>query len=471
LLNDSSQLHDDLGIVDALRVAEDPEQKWAILMRAVKQLEGEVLWIIDNPSLKDEETLFSLRDNCQLLISARIIFDEFDNFRIQGLDSTSAVSLFKHYYRRPDDNEAAIERICQKVLFHPLTIVLLAQTLDSIPNRDASYLLATIQSDGLCFDDQPPLANSYSTQKLCLCDCLMVASGIDKEIDPEFIPIMELFGLFPTTYVGHHIMEEFTRLPFIATPLQLEIFLPQLEQIAWLHQRYQLSFGVMEPSWQMHFVLQEIVRNKFGYNETIEVGAATIMYFTGFNDYTTDAVAAQEWRPYLETFIKKAGYASRELAWCYDLLGVLHASQKDYVMGLAYIQQSLLILEEILPPDHFDIAIFGIHLANTYKKMEQYEKAIEQYEKCAKIMEQAQPKDDTKLSSLYNEMGFVYQKTRQYERSLDYYKRSLAIHEEKQTLSKSQLMQVCSGLIGVYFSLSLYDEMIEHYGLYCELFA
>ncbi|HNL08485.1 MAG TPA: hypothetical protein PKH93_13000, partial [Chitinophagales bacterium] len=47
LLYNSIQLHQDLGIGDVLRSEQDETQKWAIIVRALKQLGSNVLWIID----------------------------------------------------------------------------------------------------------------------------------------------------------------------------------------------------------------------------------------------------------------------------------------------------------------------------------------------------------------------------------------------------------------------------------------
>ncbi len=304
LLYDHTQLHHDLHLSDLLRAEQDKKQKWAILMSKIKALNGSTLWVIDNAYQKDAATINQLPPNCQIILTSREPIGNIPPYEIGALDMINAMHLFKRYYTRPDDDNAIID-VCACVDYHALSVELLAKTLQALPNKDTSFLLAQLNLQGIDIPQQQPVWTDYAQKEIHLNKCLLAAFTMGKLYEEKTIhPLFRFFCLMPYQYIPYNLILQITQTPNNAAEDLLLSQLKQLTALGWIKQALTEWDNTTQDGWQMHPVIQDMVGQKLGKDAEQEEAICGQIYDKSNIAYEQNPISAQLWRPFLEKLVK-----------------------------------------------------------------------------------------------------------------------------------------------------------------------
>lgn len=105
-------------------------------------------------------------------------------------------------------------------------------------------------------------------------------------------------------------------------------------------------------------------------------------------------------------------------------------SPPDLAKALAVFDRARRIKEASWGPDHVAVAVVLNNLASAYHKTQQFDKAIEHYERCLSIHIATHGEKVAQLAPMLNNIGMVYQDTRKFQTALEYFKRALSLQEQ-----------------------------------------
>lgn len=108
---------------------------------------------------------------------------------------------------------------------------------------------------------------------------------------------------------------------------------------------------------------------------------------------------------------------TEELAWDCSIIGEVYMEAGNLEESLKYYQKGLKAIRKACGKDSEDAAAFMEDLGNAYKKNEEYDKAIENYEQAMKIHEN----NGTDMTWGYIRMARVYKAKEDYSSAEEYY--------------------------------------------------
>jgi tetratricopeptide (TPR) repeat protein len=463
LLYSSHQLHRDLGIADVLRNEHDEARKWVILLRSLKQLGSEVLWIIDNAHQQDHNTINSLPDNCHILLTSRHTIENIPTHYVNELEKDDVLCLFKHYYPLPDDDHTILD-VCRAVGYHALSIELLAKTLNELPNKDVSFLLQELNSRGINIKRQQQVWTNYAQRETYLNKCLLAAFDLGKLMEQSDLHLLlRFFCLMPYQDIAYSVVEQLTQTEDEEAEDELLHHLQQLSKLGWLKPSQTNWFGSVQKSWRMHTIVQDAVQQQLGHDEGLENKVASVLVNTSFQYYEKHPIEAQEWCSFLTAMVKKVDRKIMSIAWCYDALSHLFRTMGYHDKALLNNQKALSIAEQILPPQHLDLASFYMNTAVSYNKLSQYDTALAYYERCRAIREQILPAQHPDLAGLYMNMAITYRDLSQYDTALIYHEHCRKIWEQILPAQHPNLAMLYMNMGNIYKNLRQYDTALVYY--------
>jgi tetratricopeptide (TPR) repeat protein len=463
LLYNSIQLHQDLGIGDVLRSERDETQKWAIIVRALRQLGSNVLWIIDNAHQQDQSAIKALPDNCHILLTSRHTIGDISTHYVDELNPNDALDLFKHYYKRPDDDQIILD-VCGAVGYHALSVELLAKTLNELPNKGVSFLLQELKNRGININRQQQIWTDYAQRETYLNECLLAAFDLGKlREQTDLHGLLRFFCLMPYQDVAYAVVQQLTQTVGDTAEDQLLRHLQQLSKLGWLKPNQINWFGTTQKSWKMHTVIQDIVQQQLGHDESLEDGVADVLRTVAFGYYEENEITAQEWRSFLEAMVKKVDREVMPIAWCYSSLSSLLNAMGHYDKALLNQQKALNIAEQILPAQHLDLTSLYNNIGLIYNHLTQYDIALSYYKRCKVILKKKAPTKHPNLASLYLNMAIVYDNLTQYGIALAYYGRCHEIREETLPAQHPDLARLYMNIGNTYLRLAQYDIALAYY--------
>ena len=463
LLYNSIQLHRNLGIAEVLRAESDETQKWAIITHAIEQLGSEVLWIIDNAQQKDQSTIKILPDNCHILLTSRHTIGNIPAHYVDELNPNDALDLFQNYYKRPDDNHI-IKDVCRAVGYHTLSIELLAQTLNELPNKDASFLLQELKNRGINIDRQQQIWSDYAQRETYLNECLLTAFDLGKLWEQTHLHgLLRFFCLMPYQDVAYSVVQQLTQTVGNTAEDQLLHHLQQLSKLGWLKPDKINWFGTVQKSWRMHTIVQDVVQQQLGHDEELEDEVADVLQKVAFEHYERHPIEAQEWRSFLETMVEKVDREIMPIVGCYDVLGSLLNAMGHYDKALLNNQKALDIGEQILPTPNLNLAGLYMNMAITYNCLTLCDIALNYYDRCRSIYEQMLSPQHPDLASLYMNMGVNYHDLTQYSISLDYYERCRIIWKKTLPSEHPDWAGFYMNIALTYYGLTQYNTALTYY--------
>ncbi len=195
---------------------------------------------------------------------AREKIGDIPEHKIDELDIINTLHLFKHYYKRPDDN-LQILNVCACIGNHALTIELLAKTLQELPNENAFSLWQQLNDKGIDINRQQKVWANYIQKETYLNECLLVAFDLGKlNTQTAIHPVLRFFCLMPYQYITYDLIQQINPNASEADERLLLSHLKQLTNLGWLKKGQTTWDNIAQEGWQMHPVIQDIISQKLG---------------------------------------------------------------------------------------------------------------------------------------------------------------------------------------------------------------
>ncbi|MGB1206696.1 MAG: NB-ARC domain-containing protein [Chitinophagales bacterium] len=318
LLYDSIQLHQDLQIAEDLKVAKTETQRWAILINAIKQLEGEVLWVIDNARKNDAEYIGKLPRNCKILLTSRHEINGLNTYRLNELAPNDALQLFRTHYKRKDET-AVLQKICETVGYHALTIELLARTLHDLDGKNAAYLLQQLQENGLNIKRKIAVWTNYTKKDLYLNDCLLFAFKIrNLKNNTPIHPLLQLFTLLPYQATPLLLLKGLLQIKTEEAEDEIINQINELRKLGWIKQEAENAIKPNQEGYMMHPVIQEYVAQQLPLKQEMKEQVVELLRGITWDFHEQRPIKAQVFKPYVEYIATKTKLENKNKAWLYN---------------------------------------------------------------------------------------------------------------------------------------------------------
>jgi hypothetical protein len=115
---------------------------------------------------------------------------------------------------------------------------------------------------------------------------------------------------------------------------------------------------------------------------------------------------------------------------CYNALGIVAESKKNFVSSLKWYKKSLKIFQQTQELDNSNIADVYNNIANVYSKKNDYTNAIKSYQKELDIYKKILDENHPRIIKCLNNMGAVYDMKKNYSEAIDCYQKALEISKK-----------------------------------------
>ena len=158
----------------------------------------------------------------------------------------------------------------------------------------------------------------------------------------------------------------------------------------------------------------------------------------------------------LRKFPVQSEQVQRGIAITYSNIGNTYTAMGDYHAALDYQRKALAIREQILPPDHPQLAASYNNVGISYGELEDQKQSLDYLEKALEIRKKILPADHPDLAKSYSNVGLAYSSLGRHHEALDYQLRSLNIFQKS-------LSAVHTDLAFAYNFVGLtYDALNDH---------
>ncbi len=151
-------------------------------------------------------------------------------------------------------------------------------------------------------------------------------------------------------------------------------------------------------------------------------------------------------------------------------LGDAYYFQEQYDKAIQFYERALEIKEKTLGKDHPDVATTLRSLGLVYKAQERYDKSIEYFKRVLEVLEISEKDLGNHylvgftlfyLRSAYDAQGSVYKAQKQYDKAIKCFKRELEINEKRKDFSF--VVFSLNKLGKVYYAQKQYDKAIKYF--------
>ena len=152
------------------------------------------------------------------------------------------------------------------------------------------------------------------------------------------------------------------------------------------------------------------------------------------------------------------GAESPEVAMILNKLGNAHRYLGNFELSQSFLEKSLAIRQQVLPPFHIDISKSYYGLGLYWKALHKYEAALLYYGKALEIHLKNREKYPSYPAGSYSEIGEVYYEMGDYKRASDYYEKSNAIMVESCATESRDYAYVTNELGLANYSMKQYGQ-------------
>jgi len=151
--------------------------------------------------------------------------------------------------------------------------------------------------------------------------------------------------------------------------------------------------------------------------------------------------------------------AARDLSY----FGGLYKKISDFDKALELYNKEFDIRKKIQAEENADIATLYNDIGYVYGSQGDYSKALEYYQKALKIREKILGNEHPGVAMLYNNIGAVYDSLGDYSQALEYYQKALKIFEKIYRNEHPNIATTYNNIGGVYDSQGNYSKALEFY--------
>ncbi|HNL06153.1 MAG TPA: tetratricopeptide repeat protein [Chitinophagales bacterium] len=463
LLYNSIQLHQDLGIAEVLRSEQDETQKWAILVRALRQLGDNVLWIIDNAHQQDQATIDELPDNCRILLTVRHAIGDIPTHYVNELEKETALRLFKHYYTRPDDDQSILD-VCKAVGYHALSVELLAKTLNELPNKGASFLLQEFKKRGIGKQTTQAASTDIAAQQTRIShifEAILQIGNLHRNIPA--LSVLRIFMYLPCQDI---LFQLIALLAQKHDPKQQDILqnsLNELVRLGWLRHTSLTAAEKTTEFWQMHPAVWEMLWKK--QHKTPKQAERIIDVIMGIAQIECEkgAFKAQVWTPYLSALLQVHNLKTSEQLRLYNLLAHITQALGHHAIASENKQKALALAAIVPHTQNSDLAMLYIEIGVNHVQLGQYDAAISYYKRSCAIWEKNPSANLRELGGAYLNIALSYYRLSEYHNALSYFERCRAMWSLTNNLLDADWITFYMKMGEAYYMTKQYNKALTCY--------
>lgn len=467
---------DDNSLKTNLRLNLEPRQtafeQFQQVVAAMAALgDGPHLLVVDNAPEAAAVYLPELSRLTQwrILLTTREPIPNMACFELEALPPDDAATLFERIFGQPARSEA-LHTLLAEISYHTITIELLAAYARE-KRLAPPALLDLFRQQGLMQLDDYDISVPRYHQQRDLAAHLRALFLL--ELDPEEQEILRYCCILPTTnqnldlilLVGVLTEAGLCRLlDKEDTEKDFKKRLRRLAKLRWLEEK--------NGTYRCHPVLAQSAKAQLQPDAANCAGIVEKVMRLLIPDE-----AAHEWQghrapygPMGEAVLKgvwKAGgdfgEADEKVALLAAWLGALFGNLGELDKALNYKMKALYIWEEILPPEHPDLATSYNNLAETYRVLGEHPKSLEHNLKALSIWEKVLPPEHLYLAMSYNNLAAAYGALDEHPKSLEYHLKALSIREKVLPPEHLDLAQSYNNLGLTYWTLGEYPKSLEYH--------
>lgn len=152
-----------------------------------------------------------------------------------------------------------------------------------------------------------------------------------------------------------------------------------------------------------------------------------------------------------------------ELAMYYLILGATYKSLEQYDSALENYQKSLDVLLDLHGPDNLNVALKHEFIGQIYEKQEKFQLAINSWKECLRIRQQLLPEGHPNIAETFSNMGDLYNCIDDFDRALAMYEEALKIQLISLTRNHPSTAQAYTNIGWVYEQTNQFHLALENY--------
>ena len=395
-----------------------------ILLNGLQKIPGKNLIILDNISPSDLSFIdYIPSKSWTILASSRYKLDSYENYVLETLDETSALTLFLHIYPKGNLFVDDVKRILAIVGYHTLTIELISKVLKAHRGKlSIKELAQKIDFGGLNSKDiqikvklnQTHLSNEQREVQI-IEHLLSVFDNLAlEEID---LDILKKFSILPAIPIE----EDFLISLFEFKEEEAKAF---LDRATALSDQGWLIFDEENNQYRCHQMIQEIVRHQ--YKPTFEDHKVYISHLI-VNSKQSNLKLLYSLLPFFELAIKY-------FSWDFPEIVILNQAISNFYYSIGDLQKSKVYLDKTslknsIHKEGFDFVIF-LQQGDIFFEEGKFRESIENYIEALQQIDNRIGKGDnflipTKLST-FERIGNVYKQEGNFDKAKYYFEKGTA---------------------------------------------
>jgi tetratricopeptide (TPR) repeat protein len=395
------------------------DERFDKIMRFLNHLDKNTLLVADNIENPDDPDLDRLRAlPFKVIANSRLNLDGFETHTLDFLNTKKCRDLFYRHYKGKQDH-THVDKITALCGRHTLSVELLARTAHNaaMPVKD---LFETLQKKGFNIND-------------IIGDKVSTFWHNTKDKEPFFDHLLKIFDLSNVTEDELHVLTQLSVLPPVHIPiadccewmkLENKEAVNSLVIKDWLR-RGQDDFNVF-----MHQVIQEVVRHKTSPDakkcKKIIVSIGNKLYL----EPSESPIDKKEYIIFAESVLRHIEENDEDLAALSNNLAEIYRHMGNFEKALEFQLKALRISEGVLDKNHPHLAVSYNNMSLIYQDLGQPGKALEFQLKALKISEEVLDKNHPHLARSYNNLSLIYKALGDLEKALEFQLKALKIREE-----------------------------------------
>jgi serine/threonine-protein kinase len=144
-------------------------------------------------------------------------------------------------------------------------------------------------------------------------------------------------------------------------------------------------------------------------------------------------------------------------------LGVVHAARGSYDQAVEHYERALEVRQQVLGPNHPNVAPTVSQLGNVQFSRGRYGEAIARWQQAVEIVQQALGADHPQASAALANIGVAYQVIGDYPKALEYQHRNLAILQGRFGPDHPDVAAALQNLGNIHYSKKSFDEAAKNF--------
>ncbi|UJR16956.1 hypothetical protein I4U23_003854 [Adineta vaga] len=221
---------------------------------------------------------------------------------------------------------------------------------------------------------------------------------------------------------------------------------------------YEKAFDCFNIALSMHEQLHEKQKNDYHRLAAIYISLATIC--TNFKqdkkqslDYLNEALQ-------IELNLEQSN--KENVLNCYNDIGFIHFTEKEYDRSLLNYQKALDVCMEIYPATHPNIGVIHMNMGNAYQAQSCSKEALEHMKKSLDIQLASLPADHPDIAKSFNNISSIYNALGRHKDALNYCENALNIYLKRMPQNHPNLAILYNNMIALCDKLGQLDESLDY---------